>query len=57
MDIFKEYPGELCTVGSVNGLWWTQSTEAETVLFAVALYSVHIIEYIQNDLRKEFSLT
>lgn len=33
MDIFKEYPGELCTVGRVNGLWWTTSTEAETDCF------------------------
>ncbi len=30
MDIFKEYPGELCTVGRVNGLWWTT---AETDCF------------------------
>lgn len=37
MDIFKEYPGKLCTVGKLNGLCWKQSTETEHIIHSSGL--------------------
>lgn len=46
MDIFKKYPGKLCTVGRMNGLWWKQSAEAiqrQAILFVIAVCYLSIL--------------
>lgn len=57
MVVFKEHPCKLWTVGSLNGLWWIQSSEGvqrQAILFVNAVYNICL--YYRVNSKLEFFL-